>query len=370
MSKLALMSEPTLVPPKNRDVSPIKYRDVLNHANLGLLPEPEFSWKSFGTSTILNVLCVAVFLILSAASAKIIETHNEQVVLLAPVPISEPPKPVAKFKPPPPVIEHVTPPKIALPKQVELPKPLPVLVKLNQPPVPNLPPAPPRRVTPPPAPKAVSINAAAASVPNHATVSSPVSLGDPNALKADPNSKRPTQAVALGLAGMPAGNTGEGKAGATHIELGSGSPTSGSMNGRSAGSVTHIGLNNGVPGGTGDTKSTGKTAAVALGVNNTPPPPQPAQVTHGAMTNVVVTYKPPSVYTEEAKSLHIEGTVDIEVVFLASGRVQVVRVLHGLGHGLDESAVRSAEGIRFKPAMQDGHAVDQHTTVHIEFQLS
>lgn len=370
MSKLAVMSDPPLAPPRNCDVAPIKYRDVLNHANLGLLPEPEFSWGSFGTSAVLNGAFVAVILILSAASAKIIQQHNEQIVLLAPVPVSEPPKPVVKLKPPPPILHHIEPPKIALPQQVELPKPTPVLVKLNQPPVPNLPPAPPMKVTPPPAPKAVSMNASAASVPNHATVSRPVSLGDPNALKADANSKRPTQVVALGLAGMPPGNTGEGKAGATHVELGSGSPTSGSMNGRSAGAVTVIGLNHGVPGGTGDRKSTGKTAVVALGVNNIPPPSAPAQIAHSAMTNVTVTYKPPSVYTEEAKSLRIQGSVDLDVVFLATGRVQVVRVLHGLGHGLDEAAEQSAQGIRFKPAMQDGHAVDQHTVVHIVFQLS
>ncbi len=348
-------------------------RDVLNKANLGLLPEPEFSWGSFGTSAVLNAIFVAVILILSAASAKIIQQQqHEQVVLLAPVPVPPPPpRPEIKLKPPPPVITRTVPPKIDLPKNIPLPKPAPVVVKLNQPPMPKLPPAPPKRVTPPPAPKAVSINAAAASVPNHAAVSRPVSLGDPNALKADPTSKaRPTQVVALGVAGMPPTNSGEGKAGATHVSLGSGSPTSGAMNGRSAGSVTKIGLNNGVPGGTGNTKSTGKTAVVSLGVNNVAPQPQATQPAHGAISNVTVTYKPPSVYTEDAKKLRIEGSVDIEVVFLASGKVQVIRVLHGLGHGLDESAVRSAEGIRFKPAMQDGHPVDQHTVVHIIFQLS
>lgn len=351
---------------------PIPERDVLNKANLGLLPEPEFSWGSFGTSAVLNTIFVAVILILSAASAKIIEKQHEQIVLLAPVPETPPPpQPVVKLKPPPPVITRTVPPKIEIPRDVPLPKPVPVVVKLSQPPMPNLPPAPPKKVTPPPAPKAVSINAAAASVPNHATASRPVSLGDPNALKADPNAKaRPTQVVALGLAGMPPTNSGEGKAGATHISLGSGSPTSGAMNGKSAGSVTKIGLNNGVPGGTGNTRSTGKTAAVSLGVNNVAPPPQAAQPSRGAISNVTVTYKPPSVYTEDAKSLRIQGSVDIEVIFLASGRVQVIRVIHGLGHGLDESAVRSAEGIRFKPAMQDGHPVDQHTVVHIIFQLS
>ncbi len=347
-------------------------RDVLNKANFGLLPEPEFSWGSFGTSALLNGLLVAIILILGAASAKIIQKHNEEMVLVAPVAEPPPPpEPIIKLKPPPQVLmKELTPPKIQVPKQVELPKPEPVVVKMNQPPMPVLPPAPPKAVTPPPAPKAVSINAAAASVPNHSAVSRPVSLGDPNALKAPENAKMSTKAVSLGLSGMPAGNTGLGQAHATSINLGSGSPTSGNMNGKSAGSITKIGLNNGVPGGTGDLNSRGRTAVVALGVNNIAPPTPQATQPHGAMTNVTVTYKPASVYTEEAKKLNIQGSVDIEVVFRATGTVQILGIVHSLGHGLDESAMRSAEGIRFKPAMQDGHPVDQHTIVHIMFQLS
>lgn len=348
-----------------------KDRDLLNRANFGLLPEPEFNWRSFSTSAVFNGVFVAVILILSAASAKIIQKHNEELVLIAPVAEPPPPpEPIIKLKPPPQVVmKELTPPKIEIPKAVELPKPEPVVVKLSQPPMPVLPPAAPRAVTPPPAPKAVSINAAAASVPNQSAVSRPVSLGDPNALKAADNAKMSAKAVSLGLAGMPASNSGQGQAHAASISLGSGSPTSGSMNGKSAGSITRVGLNNGVPGGTGDLNSHGKTATVALGVNNTPPPPPTVQQ-RSAMTNVTVTYKPASIYTEQAKKLNIQGSVDLEVVFRASGTVQVVRVVHSLGYGLDESAMRSAEGIRFRPAMQDGHPVDQQTVVHIMFQLS
>jgi len=37
---------------------------------------------------------------------------------------------------------------------------------------------------------------------------------------------------------------------------------------------------------------------------------------------------------------------------------------------LDEAAVRAAQQIRFKPAVQDGHAVDFPATVHIVFQVA
>jgi hypothetical protein len=48
----------------------------------------------------------------------------------------------------------------------------------------------------------------------------------------------------------------------------------------------------------------------------------------------------------------------------------VNRVIHGLGHGLDEAAIEAAEHIQFKPAISGGHAVDFPATVHIVFQIA
>jgi len=85
---------------------------------------------------------------------------------------------------------------------------------------------------------------------------------------------------------------------------------------------------------------------------------------------VVILGKPNPVYTDEARKLGIEGEVLVEVIFKASGQVQTVRVVKGLGHGLDEAALRAAEQIRFKPALQEGHAVDFPAIAHIVFQLA
>ena len=60
----------------------------------------------------------------------------------------------------------------------------------------------------------------------------------------------------------------------------------------------------------------------------------------------------------------------LEVVFLASGQIQVVRVVSGLGHGLDEAAIAAAKQIRFNPAKRNGQAVDFPARVRIEFRLS
>lgn len=80
--------------------------------------------------------------------------------------------------------------------------------------------------------------------------------------------------------------------------------------------------------------------------------------------------KPRPAYTEEARKLEIEGEVQLEVVFGASGEVHIVRVVHGLGHGLDENAVLAAKAIRFLPAKRDGHTVDSTAMIHIVFQLA
>ena len=77
---------------------------------------------------------------------------------------------------------------------------------------------------------------------------------------------------------------------------------------------------------------------------------------------------------------HVDRTVIVEIgdhdrfcattVAEASGRVRVLRVVRGLGHGLDESAVRAAQQISFRPALRDGQPADSTAVLHIIFQLA
>ena len=80
--------------------------------------------------------------------------------------------------------------------------------------------------------------------------------------------------------------------------------------------------------------------------------------------------KPRPAYTEEARRLRVEGTVQLRVVFSASGQLHVVSVVKGLGHGLDEAAVRAAEAIRFRPARREGRPVDAPALIQIQFQIA
>lgn len=87
-------------------------------------------------------------------------------------------------------------------------------------------------------------------------------------------------------------------------------------------------------------------------------------------TPIEILSKPRPSYTTEARARGIEGEVLIEVQFCASGEAKLTRLVHGLGYGLDEAAMAAARGIRFRPAMRDGLAVDSSAVVRIVFQLA
>src|SRR5262249_5167304 len=89
-----------------------------------------------------------------------------------------------------------------------------------------------------------------------------------------------------------------------------------------------------------------------------------------ADTPVSILDKPRPEYTAEGRSLKLEGDIVLEVVFLTSGKVQVNRVVSGLGHGLDEAAAHAAQQIKFKPALREGQPVDYPARVRIEFRLA
>lgn len=97
------------------------------------------------------------------------------------------------------------------------------------------------------------------------------------------------------------------------------------------------------------------------------PPSQPSS--HGADAPVEITFKPKPDYTDAGRQQKVNGEVRLEVLFKSDGRVQVIRVLQGLGYGLDEEAVKAAEQIKFTPALREGRPVDSTALVHIIFEL-
>lgn len=78
---------------------------------------------------------------------------------------------------------------------------------------------------------------------------------------------------------------------------------------------------------------------------------------------------PRPTYTDEARAAAIEGKVRVELSLDASGAVVGAKVLEGLGHGLDESAVRSLQAGRFNPATRCGAPVASTFVVAVRFGL-
>ena len=135
-----------------------------------------------------------------------------------------------------------------------------------------------------------------------------------------------------------------------------------------AGNINQAGSPN-LPGGPGHGNGTGGAQGVR-GTVASDGSNRNGAATAGASMGVPILYEPNPAYSNEARILKMEGDVVLEVVFLASSQVQVVRVVSGLGHGLDEAALQAAKLIRFKPAQRNGQPVDFPARVRIEFRLS
>ena len=74
-------------------------------------------------------------------------------------------------------------------------------------------------------------------------------------------------------------------------------------------------------------------------------------------------------YSEDARTRGITGGVVLEIVIKSDGSVGDVKVLRGLGYGLDERAVSAVRSWKFAPARRLGSPVDVIVEVEVEFSL-
>jgi len=82
----------------------------------------------------------------------------------------------------------------------------------------------------------------------------------------------------------------------------------------------------------------------------------PFAVQAGAKAKTASAVKPPKVlqkvdaqYTPEAKEARIEGQVVLDLTVGSSGKVDDVKVVQGLSHGLSEAAVAAVRQWKFEP---------------------
>jgi TonB family protein len=74
-------------------------------------------------------------------------------------------------------------------------------------------------------------------------------------------------------------------------------------------------------------------------------------------------------YTEEARRAKKQGTCVLWLIVDAAGHPRDIKVVRGLGLGLDAKALEAVKQWRFQPALKDGKPVDVQISVEVEFHL-
>lgn len=78
---------------------------------------------------------------------------------------------------------------------------------------------------------------------------------------------------------------------------------------------------------------------------------------------------PEAIYSEEARIAGLEGTVLLAGTIDENGRPQQMKVVNGIGLGLDEKALESIQESLFAPATQAGKIIPIFTSIPVDFLL-
>jgi periplasmic protein TonB len=79
---------------------------------------------------------------------------------------------------------------------------------------------------------------------------------------------------------------------------------------------------------------------------------------------------PYPIYTDEARHVKMQGTVTLQVLVDAQGKAAEIRVVRGVGYGLEERAAQTVRGWKFRPAQDAArHPVAAWVTIEAVFRL-
>jgi TonB family protein len=336
-----------------------------------LLPEPKSRWREFVFGYGSQSVAIAILLSIGILRPQILTRSARELrsvtLVSTPAPVNHQPAPIRAVEAPRVVAQLHSP----IPDNLRLtaPRPKPAVPDESAPKI-QMPQAEPAKVVnaKPVIPRQLVrtnvFSTGSSAAPTMATAPAKVQtggFGDPNGVPATEDHGKPVNIAQVGSFDLPGGP-------------GSGNGTGGSRGVR--GVVSSAGFGNGVASGDDSGRASASRGTVRQGGFGDADAPLAQQLRKPVVnevakkTPVEIISKPTPTYTDEARKLRIEGEVLLEVMFEASGRLRVLRVVRGLGHGLDENAQRAAEQIRFKPAMKDGQPADSTATVHIIFQLA
>jgi TonB family protein len=80
-------------------------------------------------------------------------------------------------------------------------------------------------------------------------------------------------------------------------------------------------------------------------------------------------YRSEPSYTESARKYSVQGTVVVRAVISSTGQIVKIKAVKGLPHGLTARALEAAKGIKWEPAIKDGHPVAQYIQIEYNFNL-
>jgi TonB family protein len=88
----------------------------------------------------------------------------------------------------------------------------------------------------------------------------------------------------------------------------------------------------------------------------------------GGVTAPSLIYKVEPQYTEEARQAELQGTVLLYAQIGPDGKAINMKVLRGIGLGLDEKAMEAVTRWQFKPGMKGGQAVTVEAQIEVNFR--
>ncbi len=110
-------------------------------------------------------------------------------------------------------------------------------------------------------------------------------------------------------------------------------------------------------------------ALTESGTTTTVPEPTDKCALPGEVISPTVLSRIEPVYSEAARKANLEGTVELSAIVRKDGSIESVKVLRGLGLGLDGSAIKALKSWRFRPGMKDGRPVDLRVKIEVKFSM-
>lgn len=89
----------------------------------------------------------------------------------------------------------------------------------------------------------------------------------------------------------------------------------------------------------------------------------------GGVSAPAVVYRVEPEYSEEARRARYQGSVVLSAIVRKDGTIEILKVIRGLGLGLDESAIAALRQWKFRPGTKAGVPVDVALNVEINFAL-